>query len=254
MKAQQTTTQKIKELFSLKKIVTFHEICSYLKTNARMTIIRKLRELSYTTSYSHRGMFYTLISVPKYSEEGLWNFQSAYFSKYGTLIDTCQIFIKNSESGYTVKELYKKLCAEVKLPLLKLHKEGKLFREKYHGEYVYFSKYLPRRKQQIIIRRTQNEVSILNIDKLTSTVVTDELKAAIILFYSILNEKQRRIYVGLESLKIGYGGDQLISQLFKIDPETVSKGRKELINADFEKDMIRKQGAGRPAIKKKSRK
>ena len=98
-----------------------------------------------------------------------------------------------------------------------------------------------------------NEATVLNIGKLSSHVITDELKAAIILFYSILDEKQRRLYAGLESLKIGHGGDSLISQLLKIDSETVSKGRKELISAHFEKNRVRKQGAGRPEIKKTSR-
>lgn len=60
------------------------------------------------------------------------------------------------------------------------------------------------------------------------------------------------LYAGLESLKIGHGGDSLISELLKIDPETVGKGRKELISAHFEKNKIREQGAGRPEIKKNS--
>jgi hypothetical protein len=56
----------------------------------------------------------------------------------------------------------------------------------------------------------------------------------------------------LESLKTGRGGDTLVSGLLNIDPETVSKGRKELISGNFEKDRVRKQGAGRPEIKKNS--
>jgi len=37
-----------------------------------------------------------------------------------------------------------------------------------------------------------------------------------------------------------------------INPETISKGRKELISRDFEKTRVRKYGAGRPEIKKNS--
>ena len=36
-------------------------------------------------------------------------------------------------------------------------------------------------------------------------MVSDELKAAIVLFSSMLDERQRRLYAGLESLKLGYG-------------------------------------------------
>ncbi len=217
-----------------------------------MTVIRRLKELSYISSYSHRGKYYTLDKVAKFSDEGLWCYNSVYFSKFNTLINTCRHFVNNSESGFTVKELQTKLHVEVKLALITLCKKNKLHREKYGGEYVYFNKSFPRRKQQTIIRRSQNEAAVLNIGKLSSHVITDELKAAIILFYSILDEKQRRLYAGLESLKIGHGGDKLISRLLRLDSETVSKGRNELISGQVEKDRVRKTGGGRIAIKKNS--
>jgi len=248
-----THIQRIKELILNKKIVTIKEIYAYLKTNARMTVLRRLQELSYMSSYSHKGKFYTIGGIPKYSKDGLWSYRSVQFSKYGTLINTSLVFINNSESGYTVKELQKKLHADVKLPLLKLFKNRKLHREKYQGEYVYFAQPFPRRKQQKILRQHQADASVLNIGKLTTNIITDELKAAVVLFYSILDEKQQRMYAGLESIKIGHGGDKLISKLLKIDPETVSKGRKELTSGNFEKERIRKQGAGRTTVKKNSR-
>lgn len=247
---QNVNLQKIEKFILSKNIVTFKELSKYIGKTSRMTIIRRLRELSYLTSYSHTGKYYTLDSIPEFSKEGLWSYNSVYFSKIGTLINTCDYFVNNSESGYSVKELQNILHIDVKLSLIELHKRGKLYREKFIGGYVYFNKHFPRRKQQLIIRRSQNETTVLNIGKLLSHVITDELKAAIILFYSILDEKQRRLYAGLESLKIGHGGDNLISQLLKTDTETVSKGRKELISGYFEKDRVRKQGAGRPEIKK----
>lgn len=249
---QNTDIQRIKSFMLSKKIITFNELQDFIGNLSRMTLIRRLRELSYLTSYSHTGRYYTLGSIPKFSEEGLWSYKSVYFSKFDTLVNTCQNFVNNSESGYSVKELQDILHVDVKLPLIDLQKQGKLHREKCRGGYVYFNKHYPRRKQQLIIRNSQNEATVLNIGKLSSHVITDELKAAIILFYSILDEKQRRLYAGLESLKIGHGGDNMISQLLEIDPETVSKGRKELIIGHFEKSRVRKPGAGRPEIKKNS--
>jgi hypothetical protein len=250
MKTLNPLSQQIKALILSKKIVTFEEIIRHTGVNARMTLIRKLREISYLTSYSHKGKYYSLESLPKFSEEGLWSYQSVYFSKFHTLLNTCYEFINSSESGYTTKELQNKLYVEVKLSLLKLYKTGKVYRKKINGEYVYFNKFYLRRKQQIILRQSQNKARVLTIDKLTSNFITDELKAAIMLFYSILDEKERRLYAGLESLKIGHGGNQLISELLGINPETVSKGRNELIRGDFEKNKTRKKGGGRPAIKK----
>jgi len=248
---QTSDIQRIEHLMVSQKIVTFNQIKESLKTS-RMTIIRRMRELSYLSSYSHKGKYYTLGSIPKFSDEGLWSYNSVYFSKFDTLINTCYHLINSSEAGYSVKELHDKLHVNVKLSLIGLLKRNDLYREKCRGEYVYFSKPFPRRKQQLLIRHSQNNTAVFNIGKLSIDVITDELKAAIILFYSILNEKQRRLYAGLESLKIGHGGDTLISKFLNIDPETVSKGRKELISGDFEKDRVRKQGAGRPEIKKNS--
>ena len=51
-----------------------------------------------------------------------------------------------------------------------------------------------------------------------------ELKAAIVLFYSLLDEKQRRLYAGVEAMKLGHGGDQQIAELLGMDPSTVAMG------------------------------
>jgi len=37
-------------------------------------------------------------------------------------------------------------------------------------------------------------------------VSPDELKTAILLFYSLLDEQQRRLFAGLESIKLGHSG------------------------------------------------
>lgn len=243
--------QELISYITSRKIVTLKEIGEFLNSTVRITIFRKLKKLSYLSSYSHRGKYYTLSTLPKFSDEGLWCFNSVYFSKYDTLINTCYHFVNNSESGFTILELQAKLHIQVKLSLLTLYKKGKLYREKCIGKYVYFNKDFTRRKQQVIFRKSQNRNTHLNIGKLNNQIITDELKAAIVLFYSVLDEKQRRLFAGLESLKIGYGGDKLISSFLNISPETVSKGRSELVIGNFEKNKIRKSGGGRPSIKKK---
>ena len=63
---------------------------------------------------------------------------------------------------------------------------------------------------------------------------TAELNAAIVLFYSMLDEKQRRLYTGLESLKLGHGGDRLLADLLGVDPHTVARGRRELMTGQFD--------------------
>ncbi|MGH7239120.1 MAG: hypothetical protein ACREHG_03530 [Candidatus Saccharimonadales bacterium] len=249
---QDIKKQRIKELISTKKIVTLDEIKLHLQTDVTMTIMRKLHELSYLSSYSHRGKYYTLTTIPRFSELGLWSYQSVHFSKYDTLVNTCLQIISNSVAGYSVKELDEILEVSVRLSTLNLFKAGELFRAPFGEQLVYFSTNNRLRKQQIAIRESQFANEVFSVDRLHTEVITEELKAATILFYSTLNEKQRRLYAGLEAIKIGHGGDKLIGGLLQINPETVSKGREELVKGDFQRERIRKTGAGRPEVKKNS--
>ena len=67
----------------------------------------------------------------------------------------------------------------------------------------------------------------------------------------MLDERQRRLYAGLESLKLGHGGDTYISSLLGMDPHTVARGRQELINGDLSSKRVRAKGGGRILQEKK---
>ncbi len=73
------------------------------------------------------------------------------------------------------------------------------------------------------------------------------------LLLSRMDEQQRRWYVGLESMRIGHGGDVLLSQISGLNVETIRRGRQELENdlEDRPTDRIRLEGGGRPAVEKK---
>jgi hypothetical protein len=84
--------------------------------------------------------------------------------------------------------------------------------------------------------------------------VTDEVKATIVLFLGLLDERQRRLFAGLESLKIGRGGDALVAELLGLDSATVAKGRHELALNQFPQERLRQPGAGRKPVEKKRQK
>jgi hypothetical protein len=77
------------------------------------------------------------------------------------------------------------------------------------------------------------------------------VRAAIALFYSLLDEQQRRLYAGLESFKRGHGGDRKMAQVLGLDAETVAKGRRELLTGQIQRERIRRPGGGRPRAEKK---
>ena len=86
---------------------------------------------------------------------------------------------------------------------------------------------------------------------LLSPTAVEEAKAALLLFWATLDEQQRRLYAGLESARLGYGGDQYVAELFGIERHTVARGRDELIRSEPPSNHVREPGAGRPSAEKK---
>ena len=233
------------------KIATMPELKKALGTEVDVTVFRKLKQLAYRTSYSHRGSYYTLDETAHFDQNGLWSFQSVWFSRWGTLLDTAEAFVENSQAGRFVEELDNLLYVGTKEPLLRLVQHERIARQPVGGLYLYCSMDPVLRERQLLARRVLEAEPRLASSLATPEVVPDELKAAIVLFFSMLDEKQRRLYAGLESLKLGYGGDQRIAEFIGMDPHTVAKGRRELLEQDLEVDRIRKAGGGRKRVGKK---
>ena len=74
------------------------------------------------------------------------------------------------------------------------------------------------------------------------------LAAAIAVFCSVLNEKQRRLFAGLASLLCGRGGDRRAAALLGLHRKTVAKGRRQLTTGDVEADRVRKRDGGRKPL------
>jgi hypothetical protein len=233
------------------KVANIKELKFKLGTASRNTVLRKLNELGYKTSYSHNGAFYTLEKLCQFNVDGLWSHKKIWFSSFGTLLNTGKTFVEQSDSGVTVAELDKCLSVSTKLALIKLSRSGKIYREKYAGVFVYFSGNKREQKRQILSRREEGDVVFNNLE---DDLLAHELKAAIILFFALLDEQQRRIFAGLESIKIGAGGDKKVAAILGIDPHTVAKGRKDLLDGNFNLGKVRRKGGGRKSLEKKLQK
>jgi hypothetical protein len=245
----------IKQFFERHKIATLDQLREALGNPARCTVFRKLSDLQYLSSYSHRGKYYTLISVARFSEKGLWSFGSVWFSRFGNLLQTCQAIVDRCDAGYSAGELKDIVQVKTKHALTKLVRDHRLVRERFDSVYVYFSAQKDVAIRQVKARKALLRRSAASLIVANPDLASDEAKALLVLFCSMLNEKQRRLYAGLESLKLGYGGDAHIASVLGMDPHTVAKGRKELIAADLTAtDRLRAPGAGRPPQEKKRRK
>jgi len=233
------------------KIATMPQLKEALGTEVDVTVFRKLKQLAYRTSYSHRGSYYALDETARFDQSGLWSFRSVWFSRYGTLLDTAQAFVEVSSAGHFVEELGPLLHVGTKEPLLRLVQQGRVAREPVQGLYLYCSIDPVLRQRQLLARRLLQAEPSLAKGLAQVEEVPEDLKAAIVLFASLLDERQRRLYAGLESLKLGYGGDQRMADFLGLDPHTVAKGRHELLQRDLDIDRIRKVGGGRKPVEKK---
>ena len=232
------------------RIADLPELKRVLGTDTDLTVFRKLKQLDYLASYTHRGRFYTLAEIVRFNDLGLWSHEGVWFSRYGTLLATVEAFVNRSPNGYYAQELADQLHAEVQEPLRHLVQQQRLSRMEVEGQFLYTAIDPVERRQQTLARRNAQAVPVaVHSDALQ--VSPDELKVAILLFYGLLDEQQRRLFAGLESIRVGHGGDTLLGDFLGLDAHTVARGRQQLLDRNVVSGRTRRAGGGRPPAEKK---
>jgi hypothetical protein len=239
----------LREFLRLRKIATLPELKQALGTTVDITVFRKLKELSYRSSYSHRGRYYTLAEMPQFDPHGLWSFQAVWFSRWGSLVTTLEALVVGAPRGYFASELQQLLHVEVQDALLQLVEQRRIARQQVTGLFLYSSQDAALRRRQALARQALSEIP----GSVSAAVSPEELKASLVLFSSLLDERQRRLYAGLESLKLGRGGDRKLAELLQLDPRTVARGRQQLLAQEVPCERVRKPGAGRKPVEKRPR-
>src|SRR5277367_1804720 len=248
-----TKTSQRNQLRSLllhRKIATLDELKQALGTSVDVTVFRKLKPLDYLTSYSHRGRYYTLREIARFDDKGLWSHSNVCFSQFGTLLATAESFVNRSPRGYFADELAGALHVDVQDTLHQLTQQRRVTRQLVSGLYLYTASDRAIQQGQLVTRRNVEAIPTV-VDASLLEVSEGELKASILLFYSLLDEQQRRLYAGLESLKLGRGGDRSLADFLELDPHTVARGRQQLLAQDVEVDRTRRTGGGRKRVEKK---
>jgi len=192
-------TEKILSLFRDQKVATMPQLKSALGTTVSVTVFRKLASLPYRSSYSHCGAYYTLDSIAQFDELGLWSYRDIHFSRHGTLLNTATSLVTQASAGYLVDELEAVVQVAAKDTLRQLVQAGRLYRRDWEGRYLYCALDRARRQAQWAARQAQQRQA-------------DDVEAAKALFYSLLDEQQRRLYAGLESMPLGHGGEQRMAE------------------------------------------
>jgi hypothetical protein len=231
-------TERLVSLLQDQKVATMPQLKRALGTSVTYTVLRKLFPLGYRSSYSHCGAYYTLDSIAHYDDLGLWSYRDIHFARYGTLLNTAEALVTESPAGYQVPELEAVVQVAAKDALRQLVQGGRLFRREWEDRYLYCALDRTRRQEQWAARQARCETG-------------KDLQAAKALFYTLLDEQQRRLYAGLESLQSGRGGQQQAAQRFGLDVDTVARGERELLSGQVLRGRVRQPGGGRSAVEKK---
>jgi hypothetical protein len=248
MRPVQFHADRIVALLRRERIASLEQLKAALGTSVAMTVFRKLREIPYHTSYSHRGRYYALDEVIRFDQRGLWTYRDVHFSRLGSLVDTSERFVNDAEQGLFASELAQILQVDAEEPLLRLVRAQRLAREKVAGAYLYCARDSIRRRAQIQAR----DVGPTSDKQQRRDLALDQSKAALVLLLGLLDERQRRLFAGLESMLLGWGGDRRLAEMTGLDVHTVAKGRRELLEGKLLAEQhIRRPGGGRKAVEKK---
>jgi hypothetical protein len=109
-----------------------------------------------------------------------------------------------------------------------LTQQRRVTREIVSGLYLYTATDRALQRGQLLTRRTVEALPTV-ADTSVLEVSEKELKASILLFFSLLDEQQRRLYAGLESLELGRSCDRQLADFLDLDPHTVARGRQQLL-------------------------
>lgn len=145
--------RKVEKLLIKSRVVTIDDLKNTLNTDFSKTVFRYLKEIGYLTSYNNAGGFYTMPHIPKFDEYGLWHYEVASFSKFGTLKSTICSMIEASHEGFTHSELKQLLRCGVQNTLNDLTKNNVISRGSVNGLFVYISA----NKEKALVQISQRE-------------------------------------------------------------------------------------------------
>ena len=125
------------QLFKTKKVVTFADLQAALGEASRATTFRYLKRVKYLRSYNHNARYYTHRAPGMFDRFGLYSVGDIHFSRDRTLGDTLKRLVRESEAGWTQRELQELLRVRVQVLLLEAVRQQEIRREQVAGLYLY---------------------------------------------------------------------------------------------------------------------
>ncbi len=177
MTSKVSALKKLQTFFKKNKIASMDDLFSLLETTSRMTVFRRLQELSYLSSFTHAGRYYTLKSIIHFDPNGLWFCDGIGFSQFGNLKETIRHLVNQSVAGKKHSELEEQLQVRVHNPLLELVRMNKIARQSFDKRFLYLNPQSDKTEQQMV-NRQQNHTGCLD-DVLPDSLVIEVLSEII---------------------------------------------------------------------------
>ena len=131
------TDQGLKDLFNDGKPHHVGELEKHFKIS-RIVAYREMRRIQALRSINKTG-YYILPGCRRFDRNGFFKVDDKVFFSGGDLSEALVHLISKCRSGMNFRELKKAVCVPVEVQLLNLTQKRRLYREKFRGEYYYFS-------------------------------------------------------------------------------------------------------------------
>jgi hypothetical protein len=164
------TPEMLLRLFKDKEVLTLDDIKEALDNASRPTTFRYLRQVSYLRSYNHNGRYYTRKDCALFDRFGLYSRGDIHFSCDGTLGDTVKRLVRESQAGWTQRELQELLRVRVQVLLLEAVRQKEIAREAVGGFYLYvhidpdIGKRQLHRRRERIAEQPSGKTEIVRLD------------------------------------------------------------------------------------------
>jgi hypothetical protein len=196
--------------FRAPRILTLEQLCRRLHLS-RSTVLRRLDEHGYYSSYNYAGKFLTIDEVAEFDARGLWVWKTAGFSKHGSLKDTVEFFVDQSKGGMTHEELTSLLAVRAHNTLLDLVEENRIHRERLGPSFVYFSPKASLRREQVHRRK------LLLAEPKKPRPSSQQIIAVLLELIKDPAAQRSRIVLGCQRSGVSISGDQVAAIFEKYD-------------------------------------
>jgi len=152
-----------------------------------------LRELRCLTSYSHKRRFYTLPGKPRFKRERIWQCPrtGALFTDLFSLSALVEWHLRRSPMGLTCRELTAIVGVRVEPQIVRISQERNLLRQKFDGEYVYFSRANQKVYHAQLARRKRSSSKAEPTPEVTINREVEELRRDLEISLALLNFPQK---------------------------------------------------------------